>query len=530
MVIRPTTLLTRTMQTLIAFTLSLLPFVTSQGADGNPHHWDRRRRCDQTQYTPACGICEGTGGIPYGDQNNEIHLTSCSPITTNVTNPIHPIWGEQFTAQHYNEVLIGPKTDPFCFNSFPSNSSVGKLCYRADSGRQVYDAVKSKALRYDLNVKTVVGNVTTEIIHQNRHMWIINHLPWYAANVHQCICTNVHQGSDATQEYLYPVTYNWTDQMFFVGREDLGIEYTGIANYSEIVDHWAFGPHHVWSTPGTGQIRRMWQPFNGLEVFTGKFNRSQVDESLFEDIPPALCKKGGAAIRIKCTDEGYPVNATETHDDGGITAAAPAPTKSDITRAIKPKPSKPYRGNTFTDMSNTLNRWLTTNKHIETTSCEEWTAKEIQNLQATLYLVRDETFNSIYENVNDNRKLRMAMDDIIKEWSELALLIKQETNQDKRNHLIKVHRDGHCHEAVMWYVHHITEDMKVLLSQNTKIRLPLLSDTLHSTACNEKGPIDNSDDQYVNAKKRVCDVYKEQVTCASCHSDVTPPGHEFLKN
>ena len=54
-------------------------------------------------------------------------------------------------------------------------------------------------------------------------------------------------------------------------------------------------------------------------------------------------------------------------------------------------------------MSNTLNRWLTTNKHIETTSCEEWTAKEIQNLQATLYLVRDETFNSIYENVNDNR-------------------------------------------------------------------------------------------------------------------------------
>mgnify|MGYP007000051376 CR=1 len=64
--------------------------------------------------------------------------------------PVHPKWGPAFTAEHYNEVLIGPKTDPFCFNSFPSNSSAGKLCYRPDSGRQVYDALHAHALRYDL--------------------------------------------------------------------------------------------------------------------------------------------------------------------------------------------------------------------------------------------------------------------------------------------------------------------------------------------------------------------------------------------
>jgi hypothetical protein len=125
----------------------LLPAATAQqgqGADGNPHAWDRIRRCDQIDYSPKCGICEGIGGIPFGDENKDIHLTSCVPISTNVTDPVHPIWGSQFTAEHYNEVLIGPKTDPFCFNSFPSNSSIGKLCYRADSGRQVYDAVHAK--------------------------------------------------------------------------------------------------------------------------------------------------------------------------------------------------------------------------------------------------------------------------------------------------------------------------------------------------------------------------------------------------
>jgi hypothetical protein len=27
-----------------------------QGSDGNPHGWDRRRRCDAIQYDPPCGV------------------------------------------------------------------------------------------------------------------------------------------------------------------------------------------------------------------------------------------------------------------------------------------------------------------------------------------------------------------------------------------------------------------------------------------------------------------------------------------
>ena len=79
-----------------------------QGADGNPHGWDRMRRCDHAGYTPKCGLCEGYGGIPYGeegcsghgigldsqltkppllsflrlagDDNDQITLTTCAPV------------------------------------------------------------------------------------------------------------------------------------------------------------------------------------------------------------------------------------------------------------------------------------------------------------------------------------------------------------------------------------------------------------------------------------------------------------------
>ena len=75
------------------------------------------------------------------------------------------------------------------------------------------------------------------------------------------------------------------------------------------MDHWAFGPHHLWSEPDTGNIIRMWQPFNGLQVYPGGVPQGVVDLNLFGDLPPPLCKAGGdgAIMRIGCTDDGYPI-------------------------------------------------------------------------------------------------------------------------------------------------------------------------------------------------------------------------------
>ena len=61
------------------------------------------------------------------------------------------------------------------------------------------------------------------------------------------------------------------------------------------------------------------------------------------------------------------------------------------------------------------------------------------------------------------------------------------------------------------FVHHLTEDVKELLS-DSRVRLPLLSHHRHD--CEDSGLHQGS------AKERICSAYREQVTCADCHTDI----------
>ena len=60
------------------------------------------------------------------------------------------------------------------------------------------------------------------------------------------------------------------------------------------MDHWAFGPHHLWSEPATGAIIRMWQPFNGLQVYPGGVGKSYHHSSFITDKSTnnAACSRG----------------------------------------------------------------------------------------------------------------------------------------------------------------------------------------------------------------------------------------------
>jgi hypothetical protein len=65
----------------------------------------------------------------------------------------------------------------------------------------------------------------------------------------------------------------------------------------------------------------------------------------------------------------------------------------------------------------------------------------------------------------------------------------------------------------MWYVHHISQEMKELL-KSANIPLPLLSPARHGLCYSTPEHPE---------KERICAAYKEQVTCASCHSNELPP-------
>ena len=113
-----------------------------QGADGNPHGWDRVRRCDQQDYDPPCGPCEGVGGSVTGSGEEEFTPTTCTvlevlnPAALHLVlyfspqqaspEPVRPVWGTQWTLPLAYEIMIGKKleSDPLCFQVHHERSSM----------------------------------------------------------------------------------------------------------------------------------------------------------------------------------------------------------------------------------------------------------------------------------------------------------------------------------------------------------------------------------------------------------------------
>jgi len=472
-------------------------------ADGNPHGWDRVRRCDQQDYSPVCGPCEGVGGIPTGSRNDQIELTSCTIVGApdEMPEPVPIQWGTQWTLPLAYEVLIGKKTDPACFQTFPGNDSVGDLCYRGQTGSKVYDMLENLAIREDLEVTTDIGiNVTSMVIHQGTNFWVVNDI----LGVDQCVCTTIKEGGGFDTLY-YPVQYNWIEKMVYIGREIIGIEYI---NEVREMNHWAFGPHHMWTDIVTGDIIRMWQPFNGLQVYPGGVGQSNIDSTLFSEIPPEKCLPSPGLLprwRIGCDDKGYPLPRDKKKVEKRPRDVVGG---KDLARAEEKVPRGHYKGMNFGEMSDVLNGWL--NSSTSTQACLDWDVEELQQLQALLYLARESQFDTIYAKTTDNRRLREQAKELSLSWRGLNSLAS--SHPDPR--IAKVQRDGHCHEAVMWYVHHLTEEMKEIL-RSSGVKLPLLAPMHHG-----QGICSELEDE---SATKICNSYQEKVTCASCHSNELPP-------
>jgi len=297
------------------------------------------------------------------------------------------------------------------------------------------------------------------------------------------------------------------DNLQYVGREILGVEYLkddGLEDYE--LDHWAFGPHHAWTFPESGRILRMWQPFNGLQVYPGtSVDPSYVDPDVFKPIPPTECMKGrnSAWFRTGCEDDGYPTIVEIEQRTKFNHKVESKVVEKDVWRAKTKVPRHDYKGMGFTDMSLVLNQWI--NSSYSAVPCHMWKVEELQQLQALFWLAKESSFDEIYQATQDNRRMRdEILSDIQKTWKELNALAADSEDPNLTN----IRRDGHCHEAVMWFVHHLTEDMKQLL-RGAEIKIPLLSHYRHDC--------DDADD---SDRAKVCRSYKTQVTCQDCHSDL----------
>ena len=62
------------------------------------------------------------------------------------------------------------------------------------------------------------------------------------------------------------------------------------------------------------------------------------------------------------------------------------------------------------------------------------------------------------------------------------------------------------------YVHHLTTDLKEMIHE-LELEIPLLSNHYHSQ-CAEPQP------WHDEVHEEVCQSYQDQITCATCHSDI----------
>jgi hypothetical protein len=238
--------------------------------DGNPHQWNRMRRCDQ--YDPACpsaswalncGPCEGIGGLSKNDQDSTFVPTSCKVLATpedmkkaNML-PKLPLWPKAFVNTGFYEQQIFVRRDPFCLAQIPSMVSNGTHCFKDQEGTFNYDSTQN-SLRIDyFKSRTTLPHVNmTEHFYHLSDGTVHPEITKYG-KLPSPVCPCISLG-------IGPVSWNWAADAEYVGREHLGIEYMWV---TRDVDHWVKGPHHVWTDVETGNVVRLYQPFNGLEVF-----------------------------------------------------------------------------------------------------------------------------------------------------------------------------------------------------------------------------------------------------------------------
>jgi len=244
------------------------------------------------------------------------------------------------------------------------------------------------------------------------------------------------------------------------------------------------------------------QPYNGFEVFEpGSWTDGVADPKVFENmVPPMLAKKGkGAALmRIGCTDAGFPEQKNNTQEASFQFPESEPAAAADLQRARTKVPRDSHKGSHFAHMSDTLNGFL--KRYPNTKECSEWKAEELQEFQTLMLMMRSPEIDSVYRTTNDRRQLRGDESAHGKRWEELTELASTVGGNHKT-----MHRDGHCHEAVMWFTHHISEATRLKLA--AMIAVPLLPYSKHSCDAGEK----------------LCDEYLAQVSCQDCHQESEAP-------
>lgn len=175
-------------------------------------------------------------------------------------------------------------------------------------------------------------------------------------------------------------------------------------------------------------------------------------------------------------------------------------TNKDLQRARQPKPSSAFRGDSFDEAMQKLNKVLLSEKGLRTKDCAEFDVSDLHKMQRLLYDARTPELDKIYQNKGDTRKMAHANAAALEAEQRKVLKLHSESPE-----LASKAKDGACHEMVMWYIHHLSASAREEIKQT--LELPLLPMKLHPAPVSSTAPL------HQDSHRR----YTEQASCAVCH-------------
>jgi len=167
--------------------------------------------------------------------------------------------------------------------------------------------------------------------------------------------------------------------------------------------------------------------------------------------------------------------------------------KADLKRARQWTPRAEYRGHgTLASANARLNMHLAKKQGIRLKACEDFTTEGLRETLRNLFPFTSAKLKAVYSKVDGRGAKYEDIASMEAHWTESA-----------PSHDLRV-RDAHCHEVVMWFVHHISSETQVHVMKT--MVLPKLPVADHRITKGSRA------DHDVAGK-----FYDEKVTCQNCH-------------
>lgn len=174
----------------------------------------------------------------------------------------------------------------------------------------------------------------------------------------------------------------------------------------------------------------------------------------------------------------------------GSTALDP----DDLKRARTWTPRSGFRGRgTLVSANAQLNKHLVARTGLRLQACEEFTTPDLRAVLHTLRPLASDELKRIYAEKDGRSPKYASASEMEAHWQESAPIDD-----------IRV-RDAHCHEAVMWFTHHLTTEVQEGIKG--RITLPMLPAAEHTL---KDASRDSADKAGI--------FYDSKVTCQKCHN------------